>query len=86
MSTYYLGNASDGRLIARKSTRSDFTHAAIGSGNNGGRLPSFSTSPAGAMKAAESNYLPAPIEVVEVRKVDAAEYRIATKGRNARGA
>lgn len=84
MPTFYLGAAKDGRVISRKSTNPNFTHAAIGSGDNGGRLPSFSTSAAGALRNAESNYLPAPIEVVEVRKVEAADFRVATKGLDAR--
>jgi len=84
MATHYLGTASNGRIVSRKSNRSDFTHAAIGPGNNNGRLPSFSTSPAGALKNADSNYLPTPHEVVELRIVTPAEYREATKGKPAR--
>jgi len=84
MATHYLGATKDGRIVARSSTRNDFTHAAIGTGATT-RLPSFSTNAAGAYANAENNGHPLPIEVVQVRIVDAAEYRAATKGRKARG-
>jgi hypothetical protein len=84
MATHYLGTTKDGRLIARKSTRNDFTHAAIGTGATT-RLPSFSTTSGGAYQNAENNGHRLPIEVVQVRQVDSAEYRAATKGRKARG-
>ncbi|AYD87696.1 hypothetical protein W2_gp045c [Caulobacter phage W2] len=83
--TYYLGTCKGGAIIARASTRTDYTHAATGLDDvhkAAGKVidmsdASFSTSPHGAVKAA-TRWSAGTTEVVELRKVDAAEYRRVT--------
>lgn len=86
MPHFYLGKTTDGRVVSRKSTNPDFTHAAMKPDNGGYTpLPSFSTSAAGAVRNFETtNGKGRPCEVVELRKVEAAEFRAATKGINPR--
>ncbi|WCS66530.1 hypothetical protein TMCBR2_gp045c [Caulobacter phage TMCBR2] len=80
--TYYIGELKSGAIIARASTRSDYTHAATSFANlyqtEGQVVPmsdaSFSRSASGAVAAA-ARYNGCVMETVEVRKVDAAEYR-----------
>lgn len=81
MATYYLGKTSDGRLVSRKSTRSDFTHAAIITPARATMtLPNFSTSREGAIRNFESYWgNRAKCEVVDLRVVDGKEYRAALK-------
>ena len=77
-STYYLGTFSNGRLASRKSNRDDFTHAAIVPTAWAGKLAAFSTSAQGARRNAEAATSTRElhlIEVVEVRKVTAKEFR-----------
>ena len=82
MSTYYLGQTSDGRIVSRKSTRSDFTHAAMATGSTWG-LPSFSTSAQGAARNFDGSHREGtPREIVELRKVDGKEFRAAMAGIN----
>lgn len=87
MPTHYLATTADGRIVSRKSTRNDFTHAAIISNPTPGRhygLPNFSTSRLGAAKLFEQTWgknFPS-YDVVELRTVEASEYRAATKGIN----
>ena len=84
MPTHYLAKTADGRIVSRKSTRNDFTHAAaMKVPGKYGSLPNFSTSRDGAAKLFESGWREVPAyDVVELRIVDAAEYRAATKGIN----
>ena len=78
MTTYYLGQAKDGRIVSRASTRSDFTHAAIGPAGSYG-LPNFSTSFAAALALFGSAHARnGECEVVEVRIVDRKTYMAAT--------
>lgn len=86
--TFYLGQLSNGQLIGRSSTRSDFTHAAIYPPALAYRIPSFGTSPAGARRNAETMTNQAnlmEIEVVPVRVVEGKEYREARKFAKANG-
>lgn len=76
-STYYLGQLSTGRLVSRKSNRSDFTHAALRTDAHPSRLASFSTSAAGALRNADPTWKPETLEVVPVRIVTAKEFRAA---------
>lgn len=81
MATHYLGTAKSGQIVSRKSTRSDFTHAAIATNGRTHTLPNFSTSAAGAEKLFVSGWINVPeFEIVPLRIVDAAEFRAATKG------
>lgn len=87
MATFYLGSTKSGAIVARKSTNPMFTHAAVRPGFVTGSkpLPNFSTSASGAAtnygKVTDRN--PAP-EIVEVRKVEAAEYYPAIQRKAAR--
>lgn len=86
MTTHYLGNTHDGRIVSRASTNPGFTHAAIYDATDWGagappRIPSFGTSREGAARNFRSSWGDRiGCEVVTLRKVDAAEYRAATKG------
>jgi hypothetical protein len=87
MPTFYLGKTADGRVVSRKSTNPAFTHAAITAEarTSCNTLPNFSTSPDGAVRNFYSYWRETTaVEVVELRKVDAAEFRAATKGINPR--
>lgn len=90
MPHFYLGQTTDGRIVSRKSTRNDFTHAAIYNLTDYGAgtpnpLPSFGTSHEGAVRNFHSNFMQGiGCEVVLLRKVDSPEYRAATKGINPR--
>lgn len=75
MPTHYLGHAKDGTPITRKSTRSDFTHAALACDPKyRNSLPCFSTSAAGAARNFGTFR---ECEVVPVAIVTPAEYRAA---------
>ena len=84
MPTFYLGTTTDGRVVSRKSNRNDFTHAAMQTAGYASSLPNFSTSRAGAEKLMCQYWSKPehrkPFEVVELRKVDAAEFHKANKG------
>lgn len=82
MPHFYLGRTENGRVVSRKSTRSDFTHAAIIAGGGGFHvLPSFSTSADGARRNFEGSHRQGTrCEVVLLRKVEGPEFRAATKG------
>lgn len=82
-STYYLGQLSTGRIVSRKSNRSDFTHAALRTDAHESQLASFSTSAQGALNNANPKWRPETLEVVPVRQVTAAEYRQALKSKGA---
>lgn len=83
--TYYLGTLKSGAIIARASNQTDYTHAATTLADHyktpGQVVPmsdaSFSRSAHGAAKAA-SRWNGGTTEVVELRKVDGAEYRRVT--------
>jgi len=82
MTTYYIGRDTDGNLVSRGSTRSDFTHAAFDPDYRG-EVPSFGTSAAGALANMQGRSSPARhhrLRVVPVRVVSAKEYREARKG------
>lgn len=82
MAHHYIGTTKAGAIVSRKSTNPDFTHAAARTDFKTGDkpLPSFSTSAAGAVRNFNTSHRTGtPCEVVEVRKVDAAEYRAALK-------
>lgn len=81
MPHHYIGQTKTGAIVSRKSTNPDFTHAAVREGYkaNDSRLPSFSTSAAGAIRNFESSCGKGrPCEVVQVQKVDAKAYKAAT--------
>lgn len=81
MAHHYLGTTKAGAIVSRKSTNPGFTHAAVPIGwtRDTGRLPNFGTSAAGAARNYGTGHgRTGECEVVEVRKVDAAEYRKAT--------
>jgi hypothetical protein len=82
MAYHYIGTTKAGAIVSRKSTNPDFTHAAARpdyDASKGHRLPSFSTSAAGAIRNFESSCGKGrSVEVVEVREVSAKEYRAAT--------
>ena len=81
MPTHYLATASTGQIVSRKSTNPTFTHAAIQTEGRPRSLPNFSTSAPKAAALFANNFREVPpYEVVELRKVDAAEFRAATKG------
>ena len=83
MSTFYLGRTTDGRIVSRKSTNPNFTHAAMATGERRSGLPNFSTSADRARALFVQNWREAPaFEVVELSKVDGPAYRAATKGIN----
>lgn len=86
MPHFYLGQTKDGRIVSRKSTNPDFTHAAMKADEGGySPLPSFSTSSGGAVRNFEATHgKHARCEVVELRKVEGPEFRAATKGINPR--
>jgi len=79
--TLYIGYTTTGRLVSRKSTRSDFTHAAVATDPVAYGLPNFSTS---AQRAADlfasAHCRKGDCEVVAVTIVDAAAYRKAVAG------
>lgn len=74
MTTYYIGHTASGRLLYRASKRAvRYTHAAAMSG----RGETFSVTRHGAEKqgAAEFGRFGHAYEIVELRTVEAAEYR-----------
>lgn len=84
MPTHYLGKTDDGRTISRKSTRSDFTHAATTRDTATSRLPSFGTSAEGARRNFYTNHRDTvACVVVPVSIVTPAEYREALKAAKA---
>lgn len=87
MTTYYLGTTKTGHVVARSSTRGDFTHAAVTTAPKAaGKViragqSTWSTSAAGAASNARSTWrLGTEIEIVPVRIVTGTEYRQAIKG------
>lgn len=86
MPHFYLGQTTDGRIVSRKSTNPEFTHAAMmPADSRAWCLPSFSTSSGGAVRNFEGTHgKSARCEIVELRKVDGKEFRAATKGINPR--
>jgi hypothetical protein len=82
--THYLGFTKSGLAVGRASQEDyGYTHCAVRLQDNGKpyRLPSFSTTPQGAVRNLGSYWINKgyPYEVVAVEVVDGARYRAAMK-------
>lgn len=76
MSNYYIGTTSQGAIVSRTSTRSDFTYAIANSATGG--WSTFSTSEATAWANLPNGVDRAPLEAVPVALVDRQAFLIAT--------